>query len=55
MVILAMTGCDPEGSALRRGGDVLRLPFPKPCHDPDSLRQHLVALARRAAAGIQVL
>jgi putative heme iron utilization protein len=44
-----MTGCDPEGCDLRRGADVLRLAFPEPCHDPDSLRRQLVALARRAA------
>jgi heme iron utilization protein len=43
-----MTGCDPEGCDLRRGGEVLRLEFPAPANDADSLRQQLVALARAA-------
>jgi putative heme iron utilization protein len=44
----AMTGCDPEGCDLRRGGEVLRLPFDTPARDGDSLRQALVALAQAA-------
>ncbi|NQV59790.1 MAG: DUF2470 domain-containing protein [Alphaproteobacteria bacterium] len=43
-----MTGCDPEGCDLRREGRVLRLDFPAPANDADSLRQQLVALARTA-------
>jgi len=43
-----MTGCDPEGCDLRRGGDVLRLNFATPAHDADSLRRQLVALAQAA-------
>ncbi len=43
-----MTGCDPEGCDLRREGRVLRLDFPAPVNDADSLRQQLVALARTA-------
>lgn len=41
-----MTGCDPEGCDLRREDKVLRLEFPAPAKDADSLRQQLVALAR---------
>ena len=41
-----MTGCDPEGCDLRRAGEVLRLNFPKPADNADSLRRQLVALAR---------
>lgn len=43
-----MTGCDPEGCDLRRAGEVLRLDFPAPAQDADSLRQQLVALAQAA-------
>jgi len=45
-----MTGCDPEGCDLRRGGEVLRLGFDTPVNDGDSLRGALVALARTARA-----
>jgi putative heme iron utilization protein len=45
-----MTGCDPEGCDLRRGGEVLRLDFETPAFDTDSLRQRLAALARAARA-----
>lgn len=43
-----MTGCDPEGCDLRRAGEVLRLDFPAPANDADSLRQQLVTLALAA-------
>ena len=46
----AMTGCDPEGCDLRRGGEVLRLGFDTPVNDGDSLRRALVTLARTARA-----
>ena len=44
----AMTGCDPEGCDLRRGGAVLRLDFATPANDADSLRRRLMAMARNA-------
>ena len=43
-----MTGCDPEGADLRRGGGVLRLPFDKRADEADSARVELVRLAKRA-------
>jgi len=45
-----ITGCDPEGCDLRRGGDVLRLKFSAPAYDADSLRRQLIALAQAARA-----
>lgn len=45
-----ITGCDPEGCDLRRGGEVLRLNFTVPAHDADSLRRQLIALAQAARA-----
>jgi heme iron utilization protein len=43
-----MTGIDPEGIDLRRGGTVLRLDFPAPVGDAEGARAALVRLARRA-------
>lgn len=46
-----MTGCDPEGCDLRRGGAVLRLDFDKPVRDAETARVELVRLVKRARAG----
>ncbi len=46
-----MTGCDPEGCDLRRGGATARLDFDAPVADAAEVRTALVALARRARAG----
>lgn len=46
-----MTGIDPEGVDLRRGGAVARLAFDQPVHDAESARAELVRLAKRARAG----
>lgn len=43
-----MTGIDPEGIDLRRGGEVARLVFEAPVHDPESARAELVRLVKRA-------
>ena len=43
-----MTGCDPEGADLRRGGTVLRLWFDKPVRDAEGARAELVRLVKRA-------
>jgi len=43
-----MTGIDPEGIDLRRGGSVVRLDFPVPVGDPEGARAALVRLARQA-------
>lgn len=43
-----MTGIDPEGIDLRRGGAVLRLDFPAPVGDAEGARAALVRLARQA-------
>lgn len=43
-----MTGVDPEGADLRRGGRVLRLPFDKPIRDAEGARVELVRLVKRA-------
>lgn len=45
----AMTGLDPEGCDLRRGGEVARLDFDRPVHDAEEARVELVRLARRAS------
>ncbi|WP_159712980.1 HugZ family pyridoxamine 5'-phosphate oxidase [Geminicoccus flavidas] len=47
----ALTGVDPEGADLRRGGQVLRLPFPRPVGDAGSAREALVDAVRRARDG----
>lgn len=46
-----MTGCDPEGIDLRRGGRVARLGFGAPVSSPDEARAALVGLARQARGG----
>jgi hypothetical protein len=43
-----MTGIDPEGCDLRRGGATARLTFPHPIASPDEARAMLVQLAREA-------
>ncbi len=45
-----MTGCDPEGCDLRRGGRAVRLAFEAPVSDPAGAREALVALLERARA-----
>lgn len=46
-----LTGVDPEGADLRRGGEVARLPFDKPVHDAEQARTELVRLVKRARQG----
>ena len=43
-----MTGIDPEGIDLRRGGETARLAFDKPIDGPDQARMTLAALAKQA-------
>jgi len=43
-----MTGIDPEGCDLRRGGAVARLDFESPIAGPDEARKTLAALARES-------
>ena len=43
-----MTGIDPEGCDLRRGGATARLTFPHPIAGPDEARAVLAQLAREA-------
>jgi putative heme iron utilization protein len=43
-----MTGLDPEGFDLRRGGVLRRIDFERPVHDADAARAALVALVRAA-------
>jgi hypothetical protein len=43
-----MTGIDPEGIDLRRGGSVLRLDFPAPVGDANGARSALIQLAQQA-------
>ena len=43
-----MTGIDPDGIDLRRGGAVLRLDFPVPVGDAKGARAALIQLARQA-------
>ena len=45
-----MTGIDPEGIDLRRGGEVARLGFDGPVSDPEAARAALVQLVARARA-----
>jgi len=45
-----MTGCDPEGVDLRRGGQVLRLAFAKRADSAEAARVELVRLAKLARA-----
>lgn len=44
-----MTGLDPEGCDLRRGGYVARADFDERIHDPESARLALATLIQRAA------
>ena len=46
-----MTGVDPEGADLRRGGEVARLAFDRPVHDAEQARAELVRLVKRARQG----
>ncbi len=43
-----MTGIDPEGLDLRRGGEIARLDFAAPVLTPAAARRTLVALAEQA-------
>jgi putative heme iron utilization protein len=43
-----MTGIDPEGADLRRGGEVARLAFARPVADAEVARSELVRLVKRA-------
>jgi heme iron utilization protein len=43
-----MTGVDPEGADLRRGGTVLRLPFAKAVSTAEEARVELVRLVKQA-------
>ncbi len=43
-----MTGIDPEGCDLRRGGEVVRVEFDEPVTDAEAARAALSQLARRA-------
>lgn len=43
-----MTGIDPEGADLRRGGEVARLAFDRPVRGPEEARAELVRLVKRA-------
>lgn len=43
-----LTGCDPEGADLRRGGEVARLPFETRATTPDAARAELVRLVKQA-------
>ncbi|MBV9522586.1 MAG: DUF2470 domain-containing protein [Alphaproteobacteria bacterium] len=43
-----MTGIDPEGLDLGRGGEAARLDFAEPLRDADAVRPALAALAREA-------
>lgn len=45
-----MTGIDPEGCDLRRGGEVARLDFEAPITDASEARKMLVELAKKARA-----
>ncbi|HTP82797.1 MAG TPA: DUF2470 domain-containing protein [Alphaproteobacteria bacterium] len=46
-----MTGVDPEGADLRRGGEVARLAFDRPVQDAEQARTELVRLVKRARQG----
>lgn len=43
-----MTGCDPEGADLRRGGEIARLVFGQRATTPDDARAELVRLVKQA-------
>lgn len=43
-----MTGIDPEGLDLRRGGEIARLAFGRPVDGPQKARAELVKLAKKA-------
>lgn len=43
-----LTGLDPEGADLRRGGEIARLPFDHPVRDAEMARAELVRLVKRA-------
>ena len=44
----ALTGVDPEGADLKRGGEVARLPFDTIVRDAEGARAELVRLVKRA-------
>lgn len=43
-----LTGVDPEGADLRRGGDIARLAFDRPATDAETARAELVRLVKKA-------
>jgi putative heme iron utilization protein len=43
-----MTGIDPEGADIRRGGDIARLSFEHPVQDAEAARVELVRLVKKA-------
>lgn len=43
-----LTGIDPEGADLRRGGNVARLDFGRPVRDAQEVRRAFIQLAQRA-------
>lgn len=45
-----LTGVDPEGADLRRGGETARLDFAKPVRDAEQARVELVRLVKQARA-----
>jgi putative heme iron utilization protein len=45
-----MTGVDPEGADLRRGGEVARLGFDRRATTAEAARVELVRLVKRARA-----
>jgi hypothetical protein len=45
-----MTGVDPEGADLRRGGEVARLDFDRRATTAEAARVELVRLVKRARA-----
>lgn len=48
-----LTGIDPEGCDLRRGGTVARLNFDAPASDAEAVRRELVQLVKRARTSQQ--
>lgn len=47
-----LTGIDPDGCDLRRGGELARLGFPQPVASADAARRGFVALAGRAREAV---
>ena len=47
-----LTGVDPEGADLRRGGEIARLPFTRRVTDAEGARGELVRLVKQARAAL---